>query len=350
MVAQQRDLNDRKTIRDFAARVQTLDRLKLLTILTVCDIRAVGPGVWNGWKGQLIRTLYAETEPMLTGGYSESSRSQRTEAAKAELRARLSAWNAAERDAAVDQHYQNYFLSVPLEEQVRQAEFVRASDAAGRSFATMAHTDRFRGVTEITVLAADHPRLLSLIAGGCASAGANIADAQIFTMTDGRALDIVTLNREFAEDADELRRAERIARTIESLLNGREAMPALIARRRAPRTSPSFAFPPRIDIHNELSNRLTVLEVEGLDRPGLLADLTGAISDLSLDIRSAHISTYGEKVVDVFYVTDLLGMKVTGEGRGERIRRRLLAVFEDPDGELSSPSVKPTPVAFGFVS
>ncbi|WP_279482734.1 [protein-PII] uridylyltransferase [Aureimonas sp. SK2] len=350
MVAQQRDLNDRKTIRDFAARVQTLDRLKLLTILTVCDIRAVGPGVWNGWKGQLIRTLYAETEPMLTGGYSESSREQRTLAAKAELRSRLAGWDEAAREAAVDHHYQNYFLSVPLEEQVRHAEFVRDADAARKTFATIARTDRFRGVTEITVLAPDHPRLLSLIAGGCASAGANIADAQIFTMTDGWALDIVTLNREFTEDSDELRRADRIARTIEGLLNGREAIPALIARRRAPRTSPSFAFPPRIDIHNELSNRLTVLEVEGLDRPGLLADLTGAISDLSLDIRSAHISTYGEKVVDVFYVTDLLGMKVTGEGRSERIRRRLLAVFEDPDGELTSPSAKPSPVAFGIVS
>ncbi|WP_182084229.1 [protein-PII] uridylyltransferase [Aureimonas sp. ME7] len=349
MTAQQRDLTDRKTIRDFAARVQTLDRLKLLTLLTVCDIRAVGPGVWNGWKGQLIRTLYAETEPVLTGGYSESSRRERTESARAELRARLDAWPAVDADGAVDHHYQNYFLTVPVEEQVRHAEFVRAADEKKKSFATVARTDSFRSVTEITVLAPDHPRLLSLIAGGCASAGANIADAQIFTMTDGRALDIVTLNREFAEDADELRRATRIARTIEGLLDGREAIPALIARRRPPRTVSSFEFHPRIDVHNELSNHLTVLEVEGLDRPGLLADLTGAISDLSLDIRSAHISTYGEKVVDVFYVTDLLGMKVNGEGRIDRIRRRLLSVFQDPDGELSSPTVKPSPVAFGIV-
>ncbi|WP_244492207.1 [protein-PII] uridylyltransferase [Aureimonas sp. AU12] len=350
MTAQQRDLTDRKTIRDFAERVQTLDRLKLLMIVTVCDIRAVGPGVWNGWKGQLIRTLYAETELVLTGGFSETSRLERTAFARRQLAAHLGAWPERERTAAVDGHYQNYVLTVPLEEQVRHAEFVRDAGLEGRSFATTARTDRFRGITEITVLAPDHPRLLSLIAGGCAAAGANIADAQIFTMTDGRALDIVTINREFTQDDDEMRRADRIARNIEALMNGKEAMPAMLARRRSPRVSPSFAFRPRIELDNSLSNQLTVIEVEGLDRPGLLADLTGAISDLNLDIRSAHISTYGEKVVDVFYVTDLLNMKIVGEGRSERIRRRLLSVFDSPEGEVSSPSAKPSPVAFGFVS
>ncbi|MBB3997788.1 [protein-PII] uridylyltransferase [Aureimonas pseudogalii] len=350
MTAQQRDLTDRKTIRDFAERVQTLDRLKLLMIVTVCDIRAVGPGVWNGWKGQLIRTLYAETELVLTGGFSETSRDQRTQYARRQLAAHLEGWAEEERTRAVDGHYQNYLLTVPVDEQVRHAEFVRDADRAGRSFTTMAQTDRFRGITEITVLAPDHPRLLSIIAGGCAAAGANIADAQIFTMTDGRALDVVTVNREFTDDEDELRRAGRIARNIEALMDGREAIPAMLARRRAPRVLPSFAFRPRIDVDNGLSNLLTVIEVEGLDRPGLLADLTGAISDLNLDIRSAHISTYGEKVVDVFYVTDLLGLKIAGEGRTERIRRRLLAVFDSPEGEVSSPSAKPSPVAFGIVS
>ncbi|WP_062114679.1 [protein-PII] uridylyltransferase [Aureimonas sp. AU40] len=349
MTAQQRDLTDRKTIRDFAERAQTLDRLKLLTLLTVCDIRAVGPGVWNNWKGQLIRTLYAETELMLTGGYSETSRRQRADYGRRELAERLKDWPEERRAARVDQHYDNYVLTVPLDDQVRHAEFIEAADRDGRSLSTVARTDKFRGVTEITVLAPDHPRLLSLIAGSCAAAGANIADAQIFTMTDGRALDIVTINRDFAEDADELRRAERIAKTVESLLNGREAIPALLARRRPARSTKSFAVEPRIDVRNDLSNRLTVIEVEGLDRPGLLADLTGAISDLSLDIRSAHITTFGEKVVDVFYVTDLLGLKIIGEGRADRIRRRLLAVFDSPEGELSSATAKPSPVAFGIV-
>ncbi|WP_082666260.1 [protein-PII] uridylyltransferase [Aureimonas sp. AU4] len=348
MTAQQRDLTDRRTIRLFADRVQTLERLKLLTVLTVCDIRAVGPHVWNGWKGQLIRTLYGETELMLTGGYSESSRAHRAAEGRLRLADRLAAWPEVERERLLALHYDNYILTVPIDDQERHAAFIREVDSKGTAFATQPRTDGFRAMTEITVLAPDHPRLLSSIAGACAAAGANIADAQIFTTTDGRALDVVTVNREFRDDADELRRATRIAQTIEQLMDGREAMPGLLARRRQAKPSASFTVAPRIDIDNDLSGQLTVIEVEGLDRPGLLADLTGAISDLNLDIRSAHISTFGEKVVDVFYVTDLLGLKVTGEGRAERIRRRLRAVFEEPGGEVSQPGSKPSTIAFGM--
>src|SRR5271169_2252143 len=101
-VAQSRDLSDRKTIENFAAVVQSLERLKLLTILTTADIRAVGPGVWNGWKAQLMRTLYYETEPVLTGGFSEVNRAERVAAAKAEFRAELKDWPAQQLEAYIE--------------------------------------------------------------------------------------------------------------------------------------------------------------------------------------------------------------------------------------------------------
>ena len=347
MTAQQRDLNDRKTILDFAERVRTLDRLKLLTVLTVCDIMAVGPGVWNGWKGQLLRTLYLETEPVLTGGFTQTSRRQRIASARERLAERLTAWPRAEREAYLELHYPNYFLTAPLDEQVRHAEFIRRAQG-GPPFATAVRTDKFRASTEIMVLAPDHPRLLSLIAGACAGAGANIADAQIFTMSDGRALDVLVLNRAFEQDEDEIRRAERICDNIRKLLEGSEAPAALIARRKPPRDTSLFNVRPRVNVDNELSNQLTVLEIEGLDRPGLLSDLTGAISDLNLDIRSAHIATYGEKVVDVFYVTDLIGTKITSASRIERIEARLRRVFDEPEGEATSSSSMPSTRAFGI--
>src|SRR3954470_14860335 len=100
-VAQSRDLSDRKTIENFAALVQSVERLKLLTILTTADIKAVGPGVWNGWKAQLLRTLYFETEPVLTGGFSEVNRAQRVAQAQAEFRAELADWTAEEIDAYI---------------------------------------------------------------------------------------------------------------------------------------------------------------------------------------------------------------------------------------------------------
>ncbi len=329
MTAQTRDLNDRKTIEDFAAVVQSVERLKLLLILTVCDTRGVGPGVWNGWKGQLLRNLYYETELTLTGGFSEVSRAERAAEARQKLEDGLSAWPEKERRRYVKRHYDNYLLAVDLADQLRHAEFVREADAAGKQLATMVRTRAFEAVTEVTVLAQDHPRLLSVITGACAAAGGNIVDAQIFTTTDGRALDTILISREFDRDEDERRRAERVGRLIEDVLSGKAWLPEMIEKRSKPkRGAKAFRIEPRADIGNTLSNRFSVIEVEGLDRPGLLSEITGALSDLSLDIASAHITTFGEKVVDTFYVTDLTGQKVENPARIEAIRTRLVGVLE----------------------
>lgn len=310
--------------------VQSVERLKLLLVLTVCDIRGVGPGVWNGWKGQLLRTLYYETELLLTGGFSEVPRATRAAAARGALAEALGDWPAAERDRYLALHYDNYLLTVAPKDQRRHADFVRAADAAGQTLATMASVHRFEAVTEITVLSPDHPRLLSVIAGACAAAGANIVDAQIFTTADGRALDTILINREFDRDEDERRRAERVGRLIEDVLAGRTWLPRIIETKARPRRgAKTFRIDPRVDIRNTLSNRFSVLEIEGLDRTGLLSEITGAISDLSLDIASAHITTFGEKVIDTFYVTDLTGQKIENPTRQAKIRSTLLATLEN---------------------
>jgi [protein-PII] uridylyltransferase len=336
MTAQTRDLNDRKTIDDFATVVQSVERLKLLLVLTVCDIRGVGPGVWNGWKGQLLRALYFETELLLTGGFSEVSRATRTEEARTELDVALADWPEDERRRLIALHYDNYLLTVPIEDQKRHADFIRDVGAGERHLATMVRTLEFEAVTEITVLSPDHPRLLSIIAGACAAAGANIVGAQIFTTSDGRALDTILIGREFDRDEDERRRAERVGRLIEDVLSGRTRLPEMIEKRTKPkRGARIFRVEPRADIRNTLSNRFSVIEIEGLDRPGLLSEVTGAISNLSLDIASAHITTYGEKVIDTFYVTDLTGQKIKNPTRQEAVREKLLAILQ---GQAARPS------------
>jgi [protein-PII] uridylyltransferase len=323
-IAQSRDLADRRTILDFAQIVQSMDRLKLLLVLTVCDIRAVGPGVWNGWKGQLLRTLYFEAEPILTGGFSASSRDQRLAAARETLGERLADWPAGERERYLDLHYPAYWLRVDEDRQIRHAAFVREADRQELSFAFEIRPMAFEGATEITILAPDHPRLLSVIAGACAASEANIVDAQIFTTTDGRALDTIIVSRAFDQDSDEARRGERIARLIEQVLQGRVRLGEAVARKRAKsRRRDAFTIEPQVRVTNDLSDRFTVVEVECLDRHGLLYDLTHGISELSLDIASAHIATFGERVVDTFYVTDLTGHKITAKARQTRIRRRL---------------------------
>lgn len=326
-VAQSRDLSDRKTIENFAAVVQSVEQMKLLTVLTTADIRGVGPGVWNGWKAQLLRSLYYETEPVLTGGFSEVDRGKRLAAAHAEFRMAFAEWPKDELDAYIGRHYPAYWLKVELPRKIRHARFVRSSEQAGHKLAINVGFDEVRGVTELTIFAADHPWLLSIIAGACASAGANIVDAQIYTTTDGRALDTISISREYDRDEDEGRRATRIGEMIEDVLEGKLRLPEAVARRTVRSKAKPFVIEPEVTINNQWSDRYTVIEVSGLDRPGLLYELTTAISKLNLNIASAHVATFGERARDVFYVTDLLGAQINAPTRQAAIKSALTHVM-----------------------
>ncbi len=329
IVAQNRDIADRKTIQDFASVVQEVERMRYLLALTVCDIRAVGPGVWNGWKGQLLRTLYAETELMLNGGFSKVPMDHRVNHAKQELRERLHGWSDDEFSRVTDLFYSPYFLSTDPESQMRGVSLVREAMETRSSLAMHVHTMAFEGITEITVVAQDHPRLLSIVAGACAAAGANIVEAKVHTTRDGRAIDTIAITREYPDDADELRRGHSIEKTIGDALAGNVNLPDIIARSKSRKYRyRAFSVPPIVDINNDLSETFTVIEIECLDRPGLLTELTQEIADLNLDIGSAQIVTFGEKANDSFYVRDLTGGKITNTERMERICDALINVMK----------------------
>jgi [protein-PII] uridylyltransferase len=339
-IAQSRDLAERKTIETFANVVQSLERMKLLLILTTADIMAVGPGVWNGWKSQLLRTLYYETEPVVTGGFSEVNRSRRVEIAQDEFRRaapdKLPSLAGDALEAYVGRHYAAYWLKVDLATKIEHARFLQSAAAEGLSLATRVDLIAGQGVTHLTVLAPDHPRLLSIIAGACAATGANIVGAQIYTTTDGLALDTISISRAFERDEDEERRARRIAEAIEKALRGEmkvgEAVAAVARKSPARHRSRTFRIAPDVAINNTWSSRYTVIEVSGLDRPGLLHDLTAALSRHSLNIASAYVATFGERAVDVFYVTDLMGAKIQSAQRQAAIRKVLTGVLEDEGG------------------
>jgi len=338
LFAQSRDLNDPKTIRDFAEIVQSRERLKLLLILTVSDICAVGPGTWTGWKGQLLRTLYFETEPLLGGGHTELTSTERASRAQDALRERLSDWPAEDLERFINRHYPAYWLRTDLDVIAEHAKLIRDVESQDRAVVTHISTDAFRGVTELTLLAPNHPRLLAMVGGACTGAGANIVDAQISTTRDGMALDTIHLEREFDRAEDEERRARKIAVSIERMLKGETRAIDLIQSKKKPKSRLSaFSVEPQVIIDNTLSDALTVIEINGLDRPGLLYDVTREISDLNLDIASAHIATFGEKAVDVFYVTDLTGKKITSSSRESLIRERLTKVLAArQESELAS--------------
>lgn len=324
--AQMRDLSDAKTISDFTAAVQSLERLKLLLILTVADIRAVGPGVWNGWKGQLLRTLYAEAEQVLSGGHSSITRKERVAEAQAAFFARLPGWSEERKIAYAARHHDAYWLGAAVEKQLRHQGLIARADPKGVT--AEAETDAFTAITALTVYAPDHPRLVALIAGACAAAGANIAGAQIFTTADGMALDTILIQREFPDEADEKRRARRVGELIRKTLAGEFRLKEAVARAHRPEMRVNaFTVEPQVIIDNQSSDRFTMIEINGLDRIGLLYDLTEALYLLDLNIASAHVTTFGEKAIDVFYVTGLHGGKIESAARHRQIERTLFEVL-----------------------
>jgi len=324
-----RDLNDPKAISDFAELVQSPERLRLLLCLTVADIRAVGPQVWNGWKATLLREIYHLTEERLSGASDTEIREARTERAKRALREALADWPEDELERHLARAHPRYWLAFDTQSLARQARLAREADAAERSLTVETKVDSYHAVTEVTVYTPDHPGLFSRITGALSVSGANIVDARIHTFTDGMALDVFQVQDAGGGAFDRPDKLARLSANIERSLAAKlrpdlelAAPPAIPSRTRV------FHVPPRVLIENTASRTYTVIEVNGRDRPGLLYDITRALSGLGLQIANAKISTYGERVVDVFYVRDIFGMKVEHEGKLKQIREALMPILD----------------------
>jgi [protein-PII] uridylyltransferase len=327
--AQKRDVSDPKTIRDFVAIVQSPERLRLLLCLTVADIRAVGPGVWNGWKGQLLRQLYYEAEAQMLGGFGATARPTLVAEAKAALEKRLADWPEEARARQMSRHYDPYWLTLNTDSHEQLARQMRDADAAGIKLSLHANADAFRSVSDVSIFTADHPGLFSQLAGAVAMSGANIVDAKIFTTSDGMALDIFSVQDAEGRPLSDERRIERLRETIKRVLGGEIVPRTVIDARHVRRREEAFRVEPRVLIDNSASDTYTVIEVNGRDRPGLLHDLTRALFVAGMSIHSAQIATYGERAVDVFYVKDGFGLKVTQAQRLSTIRERILEALGD---------------------
>jgi len=323
-IAQRRDVADPQTVRDFVAQVQSPELLRLLLVLTVADIKAVGPGVWNGWKGQLLRELYYAAEQMMMGGDQAPGRGARVAAAKAALAERLADFTPGQRDRALTRQYDTYWLSFEAEEQERHARAIAKAEAEGELIALEPTINAFRAVTEIMLYTPDHAGLFSQFAGAIAMSGGSIVDAKVFTTTDGFALDVFSVQDAEGEAFADTERLGRLRQTITRTLRG-EIWPRreLMARRPLKSRASAFKIPPKVRFDNEASRLATVVEVECLDRVGLLYDVTQALFESGLSITTAMVATYGERAVDVFYVRDGFGHKIIHPERQAAIERQL---------------------------
>ncbi|HJU18196.1 MAG TPA: [protein-PII] uridylyltransferase [Stellaceae bacterium] len=323
-----RDIDDPQTIADFVARVQSPERLKLLLVLTVADIRAVGPKVWNGWKAALLRELYHRAVEVIAEGLSPEGRNARIAAAQAAARQLLPDFTAEEIESFLARGYPFYWLSLDAATHARHARLMREADARGAPLVVEERIDAHRAVTELTLYTADHPGLFSRIAGALAVSGANIVDAKIMTMANGMALDTFWVQDQDGGAFDRADKLKRLAETCEKVLTGDLKLHVELARPPAiPSRTRVFAVAPRVLIDNKASASHTIIEVNGRDRPGLLYELTRELTRLNLQVSSAKISTYGEKVVDVFYVKNLFGHKVEHPLKLADIRNTLEAVL-----------------------
>ena len=335
-----RDIDDPKTIMDLADTIQSPERLKLLLVLTVADMRAVSAKVWNGWKATLLRELYARVADVLAGGLATTERDVRVARAKEAAEALLADWPMQEREFFLGLGYPAYWLSFDPETHARHARLVRDAESRGAPLTVDTQPLPARAVTEVTVYTADHAGLFSRIAGALAVAGASIVDARIHTLTNGSALDTFWIQDAAGGAFDAPHRLARLHVLVDQALSGRlgldgeikRASGALIGRRMR-----AIHVPPRVVIDNRASNTHTVLEVNGRDRPGLLHDVTAAISEQGLQIASAHVTTYGVRAVDVFYVKDVFGLKVENERKLATLRQALLAALQPRDEAPTTP-------------
>jgi len=327
--AQKRDLTDPKTIEDFVAQVQSAERLRHLAILTAVDIRAVGPGTWNSWKGQLLGELYDISSERLRLGHMRHGREQTIAHKQAEVVELLDA-KAGLVENLAETMGDAYWIAEPPD--IIALNLVHYSAAREQEHELSIHCEYYeaRGATLVTVIAADHPGLFYRIAGGIHLAGGNIIDARIHTTRTGWALDNFLVQDPHGDPFAEEGQLERLKTSIaDALANKVDLAPRLAQRPLAHSRARAFDVAPRVLFDNKASNRFTVIEVNARDRPALLNRLARALFESRLVVHSAHITNYGERAADTFYVTDLTGGKLEPGERMNRIEARLIEAASD---------------------
>nr|WP_280652833.1 [protein-PII] uridylyltransferase [Jannaschia formosa] len=323
-MSQKRDISDPRTIRDFAKAVKTRERLDMLTVLTVCDIRGVGPSVWNNWKAQMLRALHRATASALENGLEDVNRETREARAKQLFREAMD-WPEAELRAEIGRHYGPYWQGIPTAAQVRFAHLLK--DLPDGEVRVELEADEDRDATRALMACQDHPGVFSRLAGAVSLVGANIVDARSYTSKDGYAVTVYWL-QDTEGHPYEASRLPRLRSMIERTLRGEVVTRLALEGREIKKRERKFQVATNISFDNEGSDIYTLIEVDTRDRPGLLYDLTQALAGANIQISQAVVATYGAQVVDVFYVKDIFGLKLWSKSKQDSLEKKLRVAID----------------------
>jgi len=325
--SQTRDVMDAKTLEDFSSIVQTPERLKLLFILTIADISAVGPGVWNAHKGQLLEQLYKETYAKLSGEVLDEDRSLR---AKNKIRSIFSKADFNKKKKFKDwvkSQNDQYWLGLDDDIIFRQAEMF-VNNFIGKP-SIIINNKKGAEATEVSIMSKDSKGLFAKLTGALSAMEINIVNAKIFTNSSNIAVDVIWIqdkeNRPIIDNSRIERIKEKISNYIKSEIKSQSPTKPRLKNKRIN----AFTVPVAVKIMNNISSDYTVIEVSGKDRPSILHELAKAINFLDLNLFRAQVATFGERVVDVFYVLDSQNKKIEHHNSKKSIERKLLQVLGD---------------------
>ena len=282
-VSTRRDLNDIRVIDELVSLVGDGDRLKMLYLLTIADARATGPKAWNSWKSSLVRELFLKTLARLDG------------------------------ETSLDN-------SMQIDFEEKHFDLLDSESEVEISFWPQKKGD----LGELGIVAPDRPGLFNRIAGVLSLNHLNVLASRIYTTDNGRALEVFKVAPTFESVVSE-KTIDRIRKDINSSLSGQMALSYRMDELSSRYKKKGEAQPPaRVAIENVSSDDYTIVEVYAMDEIGLLYKITSALFELNLDIHFAKISTFGNEAIDVFYVSDLKGRKITAEEDLSEIKKNIL--------------------------
>ncbi|NLY59649.1 MAG: [protein-PII] uridylyltransferase, partial [Gammaproteobacteria bacterium] len=306
--AQRKDISDPEVIHDFAVQMSNQVRLDYLYVLTIADINATNPNLWNSWRASLLRQLYTETKRALRRGLDNPP-------------------NRAEQIADTQRAAMDILVRNGIDEedteslwaQLEESYFLRhtASDIAWQTEAILQHPQRrgplvliketaqreFEGATQIFLYTPEQHDLFAVTAAAMDQLNLSIQDARVITANRINLGTYIVLDADGGPIGDNPERIREIKRALNEALSDPDAYPSII-QRRVPRQLKHFAFAPEVTISTDHGGQHTILELSAPDRPGLLAKMGKIFLDFDISVQNARIVTLGERVDDVFLLTD----------------------------------------------